>query len=232
MLLRIPAAGYHGWVLAADTCKYGVICICRGGRSCLSVAGYDLGSSDVSSVRQRPKPRKKRKNRVLDDDESDEEHEMPDGSMMVGAEHPPVHETSPPKRKPNLVAGKRKVEASQRLRAKRRDDMFVDAPKKQASVATKVSRSPGAIKKGAKLTDAQKSKLREYISSGGRNKKTYGQRAQMYMLRGLSFEEAKRKAESRDSGEVSGPNVPKRPRTRGKPGAGRKFIDDTAGVSN
>jgi hypothetical protein len=52
----------------------------------------------------------------------------------------------------------------------------------------------------------------------------------MYMLMGLSFEEAKSKAESRDSGEVSGPNVPKRPRTRGKPGAGRKFMDDTAGV--
>ena len=46
----------------------------------------------------------------------------------------------------------------------------------------------------------------------------------------LSFEEAKRKAESRDSGEGSGPNVPKRPRTRDKPGAGRKFMDDTAGV--
>jgi hypothetical protein len=25
-------------------------------------------------------------------------------------------------------------------------------------------------------------------------------------------------------------SVPKRPRTRGKPGAGRKFMDDTAGV--
>ena len=50
------------------------------------------------------------------------------------------------------------------------------------------------------------------------------------MLRGLSFEQAKSKAESRDSGEMSGPNVPKRPRTRGKPGAGRKFMDDTAGV--
>ena len=34
LLLRIPAAGYHGWVLAADTCKYEVICICMGGRSC------------------------------------------------------------------------------------------------------------------------------------------------------------------------------------------------------
>ena len=33
LLLRI-AAEYHGWVLAADTCKYGVICICMGGRSC------------------------------------------------------------------------------------------------------------------------------------------------------------------------------------------------------
>ena len=50
----------------------------------------DLDISDVGSVRQRPKPRKKRRNRVLDDDESDdEEHEMPDGSMMEGA----VHET-------------------------------------------------------------------------------------------------------------------------------------------
>ena len=52
----------------------------------------------------------------------------------------------------------------------------------------------------------------------------------MYMLRGSSFEEAKRKAESRDSGEASGPSVPKRPRTKGKPGAGHKFMDDTAGV--
>ena len=25
LLLRIPAAGYHGWVMAADTCKYRVI---------------------------------------------------------------------------------------------------------------------------------------------------------------------------------------------------------------
>jgi hypothetical protein len=108
--------------------------------------------------------------------------------------------------------------------------MFVAAPRKSASVATKASQSTGAIKKGARLTDAQKLKLQEYISSGGRNKKTYGQRARMYMLRGLNFEQAKRKAESRDSGEVSGPSVPKRPRTRGKPGTGRKFMDDTAGV--
>ena len=53
-----------------------------------------------------PKPRKKRKNRILDDDESDEEHKMPDGSIMDGAEHP-VHETPPPKRrtrKPDPVA--------------------------------------------------------------------------------------------------------------------------------
>ena len=105
--------------------------------------------------------------------------------------------------------------------------MFVAAPKKPASVATQ---STGAITKGARLTDAQKSKLQEYLSSGGRNKKKYSQRMRMYMLRGLSFEEAKSKAESRDSGEMSGPNVPKRPRTRGKPGAGRKFMDDTAGV--
>ena len=180
----------------------------------------------MGSVRQRPKPRKKRRNLVLDDDESDEEHEMPDGSMMEGAEHP-VHETSPPKRKPNLVAGKRKAEASQRLRAKRRDDMFVDAPKRQAS---KASQSSGAIEKGARLTEDQKLKLEEYISLGGRNKKKYSQRARMYMLRGSSFEEAKRKAESRDSGEASGPSVPKRPRTKGKPGAGHKFMDDTAGV--
>ena len=148
---------------------------------------------------------------------------------MDGAEHP-VHETSPPKRKtrkPDPVAGKRKAEASQRLRAKRKDNMFVAAPKKPASVATQ---STGAITKGARLTDAQKSKLQEYISSGGRNKKKYSQRMRMYMLRGLSFEEAKSKAESRDSGEMSGPNVPKRPRTRGKPGGGRKFMDDTAGV--
>ena len=189
----------------------------------------DLDISDVGSVRQRPKPRKKRRNRVLDDESDEEQHEMPDGSMMEGA----VHETSPPKRKtrkPDPIAGKRKVEALERLRAKRKDDMFVAAPRKSASVAAKVSQSTGAIKKGARLTDAQKSKLQEYISSGGRNKTKYGQRARMYMLRGLSFEEAKRKAESRDSGEVSGPNVPKRPRTRGKPGAGRKFMDDTAGV--
>jgi hypothetical protein len=154
---------------------------------------------------------------------------MPDGSMMEGA----VHETPPPKRKtrkPDPIVGKRKAEASERLRAKRKDDMFVAAPRKSASVATKASRTSGAIKKGARLTDAQKSKLQEYISSGGRNKKKYSQRARMYMLRGLSFEEAKRKAESRDSGEGSGPNVPKRPRTRDKPGAGRKFMDDTAGV--
>jgi len=186
----------------------------------------DLDISDVGSVRQRPKPRKKRRNRVLDDESDEEQHEMPDGTMMDGAEHP-VHETPPPKRKPDPVAGKRKAEASQRLRAKRKDNMFVAAPKKPASVATQ---STGAITKGARLTDAQKSKLQEYISSGGRNKKKYSQRMRMYMLRGLSFEEAKSKAESRDSGEMSGPNVPKRPRTRGKPGAGRKFMDDTAGV--
>ena len=189
----------------------------------------DLDISDVGSVRQRPKPRKKRRNRVLDDDKSDEEHEMPDGTMMDGAEHP-VRETPPPKRKPDPIAGKRKAEASQRLRAKRKDDMFVTAPRKSASVAAKASQSTGAIKKGARLTEDQKLKLQEYISSGGRNKKTYGQRARMYMLRGLNFEQAKRKAESRDSGEVSGPSVPKRPRTRGKPGTGRKFMDDTAGV--
>jgi len=183
----------------------------------------DLNISDASSVRQRPKSRKKRRNRVLDDESDEEEHEMPDGSMMEGA----VHETPPPKRKPDPIAGKRKAEASERLRAKRKDDMFVAAPKKPASVATQ---STGAITKGARLTDAQKSKLQEYISSGGRNKKKYSQRMRMYMLRGLSFEEAKSKAESRDSGEMSGPNVPKRPRTRGKPGAGRKFMDDTAGV--
>ena len=186
----------------------------------------DLDISDVGSVRQRPKPRKKRRNRVLDDESDEEQHEMPDGSMMDGAEHP-VHETPPPKRKPDPVAGKRKAEASQRLRAKRKDNMFVAAPKKPASVATQ---STGAITKGVRLTDAQKSKLQEYLSSGGRNKKKYSQRMRMYMLRGLSFEEAKSKAESRDSGEMSGPNVPKRPRTRGKPGAGRKFMDDTAGV--
>ena len=108
--------------------------------------------------------------------------------------------------------------------------MFVDAPKKQASVATKASRTSGAIKKGARLTEDQKLKLQEYISSAGRNKKTYGQRARMYMLRGLSFEEAKTKAKSRDGGEASGPSVPRRSRTKGKPGAGRKFLDDTAGV--
>ena len=186
----------------------------------------DLDISDVGSVRQRPKPRKKRRNRVLDDESDEEQHEMPDGTMMDGAEHP-VHETPPPKRKPDPVAGKRKAEASQRLRAKRKDNMFVAAPKKPASVATQ---STGAITKGARLTDAQKSKLQEYLSSGGRNKKKYSQRMRMYMLRGLSFEEAKSKAESRDSGEMSGPNVPKRPRTRGKPGGGRKFMDDTAGV--
>jgi len=186
----------------------------------------DLDISDVGSVRQRPKPRKKRRNRVLDDESDEEQHEMPDGTMMDGAEHP-VHETPPPKRKPDPVAGKRKAEASQRLRAKRKDNMFVAAPKKPASVATQ---STGAITKGVRLTDAQKSKLQEYLSSGGRNKKKYSQRMRMYMLRGLSFEEAKSKAESRDSGEMSGPNVPKRPRTRGKPGAGRKFMDDTAGV--
>ena len=50
------------------------------------------------------------------------------------------------------------------------------------------------------------------------------------MLRGSSFEEAKKKAESRDSAEASGPSVPRRPRAKGKPGAGRKFLDDTAGV--
>ena len=44
-------------------------------------ADADLDISDASSGRQGPKPRKKRRNRVLDDDESDEEHEMPDGSM-------------------------------------------------------------------------------------------------------------------------------------------------------
>ena len=125
---------------------------------------------------------------------------------------------------------KRKAEASKKLQARRKDDMFVDAPKKKASVATKASRSSGAIKKGAKLTDAQKTKLQEYISLGGRNKTKYGQRARMYMLRGSSFEEAKKKAESRDSAEASGPSVPKRPRAKGRPGAGRKFIDDTAGV--
>ena len=128
-----------------------------------------------------------------------------------GAEHPPVHETSPPKRKtrkPNLVAGKRKAEASQRLRAKRKDDMFVDAPKKQS----KASQSTGAIKKGVRLTEDQKLKLQKYISLGGRNKKKYSQRVRMYMLRGSSFDEAKRKAKSRDSGEASGPSVPKRPR--------------------
>ena len=127
----------------------------------------DLDISDVGSVRQRPKPRKKRRNRVLDDESDEEQHEMPDGTMMDGAEHP-VHETPPPKRKPDPVAGKRKAEASQRLRAKRKDNMFVAAPKKPASVATQ---STGAITKGARLTDAQKSKLQEYISSGGRNKK-------------------------------------------------------------
>jgi hypothetical protein len=189
----------------------------------------DLDISDASSVRQRPKPRKKRRNRVLDDSSDEEQHEMPDGSMMEGA----VHETSPPKRKtrkPDPIAGKRKAEASERLRAKRKDDMFVAAPRKSASVAAKVSQSTGAIKKGARLTEDQKSKLQGYLSSGGRNKKKYSQRMRMYMLRGLSFEEAKSKAESRDSGEVSGPSVPKRPRTRGKPGTGRKFMDDTAGV--
>ena len=108
--------------------------------------------------------------------------------------------------------------------------MFVAAPRKSASAAAKVSQSTGAIKKGARLTEDQKSKLQGYISSGGRNKKKYGQRARMYMLRGLSFEEAKRKAESRDSGEVSGPSLPKGPRAKGTPGAGRKFMDDTAGV--
>ena len=105
--------------------------------------------------------------------------------------------------------------------------MFVAAPKKPAS---KASQSTGVIKKGAKLTEDQKLKLQEYISLGGRNKKKYGQRARMYMLRGSSFEEATKKAESRDSGEASGPSVPKRPRAKGKPGAGRKFLDDTAGV--
>ena len=80
------------------------------------------------------------------------------------------------------------------------------------------------------MTEDQKLKLQKYISLGGRNKKKYSQRVRMYMLRGSSFEEAKRKAESRGSGEVSGPSVPKRPRTKGKPGAGRKFMDDTAGV--
>ena len=120
----------------------------------------DLDISDVGSVRQRPKPRKKRRNRVLDDESDEEQHEMPDGTMMDGAEHP-VYETPPPKRKPDPVAGKRKAEASQRLRAKRKDNMFVAAPKKPASVATQ---STGAITKGARLTDAQKSKLQEYIS--------------------------------------------------------------------
>ena len=191
----------------------------------------DLDISDVGSVRQRPKPRKKRRNRVLDDESDEEQHEMPDGTMMDGAEHP-VHETPPPKRKPDPIAGKRKAEASQRLRAKRKDNMFVAAPKKPASVAAKASQSTGAIKKGARLTEDQKLKLQEYISTGGRNKTKYGQRARMYMLRGLSFEQAKSKAESRDSAEASGPSVPRRPRTRGKPGAGRKFMDDTAGVSN
>ena len=38
------------------------------------------------------------------------------------------------------------------------------------------------------------------------------------------------KAESRDSGEVSGPSLPKGPRAKSKPGSGRKFMDDTAGV--
>ena len=80
------------------------------------------------------------------------------------------------------------------------------------------------------MTEDQKLKLQEYISSGGRNKTKYGQRARMYMLRGLSFEQAKSKAESRDSAEASGPSVPRRPRAKGKPGAGRKFLDDTAGV--
>ena len=82
----------------------------------------DLDISDVGSVRQRPKPRKKRRNRVLDDESDEEQHEMPDGTMMDGAEHP-VRETPPPKRKPDPIAGKRKAEASQRFRAKRKDDV-------------------------------------------------------------------------------------------------------------
>ena len=50
------------------------------------------------------------------------------------------------------------------------------------------------------------------------------------MLGGLSFEEAKKKAKSNDSAKASGPSVPKRSRAKGKPGAGRQFIDDTADV--
>ena len=53
----------------------------------------------------------------------------------------------------------------------------------------------------------------------------------MYMLRGATFEDAKKKAESRDKGETSRPKLdPKRSRPKKKPDAGRRFVDDTASV--
>jgi hypothetical protein len=61
----------------------------------------------------------------------------------------------------------------------------------------------------------------------GRNRSTLAKRVQIYMMQGLDFEAARRKAESRNKGEVDGRSVPKA-RARGKPGRGKRFIDDSA----
>ena len=129
----------------------------------------------------------------------------------------------------DLEAGRRILERRKQIQARRREEpLTVPARKKRSQPAPKPSSTSSTVRRGlSKLTAEQKQQLAEYRNAPGRNRSTLAKRIQIYMMQGLDFEAARRKAESRNKGEVDGRSVPKA-RARGKPGRGKRFIDDSA----
>ena len=96
---------------------------------------------------------------------------------------------------------------------------FVWAPKKVQPKSIKSKPIPSNLRSG--LTSQHAKQLHAYSGS-----KRIKQRMEIYLKRGLSFSDAKKKAISRDKNET----VPVTKRKRGTGRGGKRFIFDEAGV--
>ena len=124
---------------------------------------------------------------------------------------PTTHVKRPPHPKPKTTGIRRNTELE-----------FVWAPKKvQPKSKPKVKSKPIPSNLRSGLTSQQVKQLRAYSGS-----KRIKQRMEIYLKRGLSFSEAKKRAISRDKTEV----VPVTKKKRGTGRGGKRFIFDEAGV--
>ena len=128
---------------------------------------------------------------------------------------------TPVKRMP--IPKVKKLSAAAQKRVARSKEMeFVWAPRKvQPKSKNKIKSKPIPSNLRSGLTNQQIQQLQSYNGS-----KRIKQRIEIYLKRGLSFSDAKKRAISRDKTEV----VPVTKKKRGTGRGGKRFIFDEAGV--